>query len=126
MVLTVSFLSLNNINDTRVRPACVAQVSRKRSSGGACCWVLKHASRCKRVADVEQLRIFCRYERDRDQACSFHQLSAALEVIVHASKRIALFQSQDDMVSTAVNLRGRNFHVEIVDRVVEKLQQMRL
>ena len=75
---------------------------------------------------MEQLRILCRNKRDRNYSGFFHQLSAELEIIVHASKRIALFQRQEGMVGTGVNHRGRNSQVEIAGRVVEKIQQIPL
>src|SRR5882757_1549432 len=102
----------------------MAPPSGKPSGGRTCCRVLQHASDGKSIAGMEQLRLLCRNKCDRNQSGFFHQLSPELEVIVHASKRAALFQSEDDMVGSAVNLRGRNIQVQIVDRVAEKLQQI--
>src|SRR3979409_2614673 len=106
-------------------PACGQPVSRKYPANAAAAAPVAGSSSTPPAANA--LRTW--------NNCGFSAVTSAIVIkparSISSRPRsnaycIALFQSQDDMVGTAVNLRGRNFQVEIVDRVVEKLQQIRL
>jgi len=109
-------------------PSCGHPRSRSTTanaaSGCACCRVLTHAS----VANALRTWNICRFSAVTARIVikpAFSITLAALEIIFHSSNRIAVFQSQHDMVGTAVD-PAAEFSGPIVDRVVEKSPHIRL